>query len=524
MKQKKIAATCAACVLMLSILSTGCGKQDAETTQAQAPAQTQAPVQTTEAKAPVQTQENLQNTSAETENTVPESTAPTPTGAEPVLLNTLDFSNCSVYSHGKSGLIYKNADGKFGYISGDASADTGAIYAALDNRNSYLICTSDDSELTEELSSLNRFGALSLDGRAVVPEEYATLESAGGDGRYVIATKVTEKTANKDEALVYIKSSTFSVAPADGDPMYKGEWVVFDTQTGNQVPGVTGTSSPSVYIYGDFIRYTAADGTKHTVDASGTELRSDAVLYDNGTYVVQEPSVATVYRADGSVLFTYDPNDFNVVYKSSSGSGYFAEKTVNGAKAYALLDENGTVISADFSSVDGAVGNFAISDSYGTHTLYALDGTTLLTSDAYIRVHEDTVCGRSYVVSGKSGEHYRYLFFDAAGTLLLDVTEDDAHSVNEYSTSPYAYLKKDDGNRYYYNFKDGDYTIQTSGDVDYWMIGVENSGGKKDLIDTFTGETVLRGYDKFYSFVKDSKITVFAFRENTKSFDVFQLS
>lgn len=360
MKQKKIAATCAACVLMLSILSTGCGQQDAETPQApaQTQAQTQALVQTTEAKTPLQTQENLQNTSAETENTVPESTTPAPTGAEPVLLNTLDFSNRIVYSHGKSGLIYKNADGKFGYINADASTDTGAIYAALDNRNSYLICSSDDSELTEEVSSLNRFGALSLDGRAVVPEEYATLESAGGDGRYVIATKVTEKTANKDEAIVYIKSATFSVAPADGDPMYKGEWVVFDTQTGNQVPGVTGTSYASVYVYGDFIRYTAADGTKHIVDASGMELRSDAVLYDNGTYVVQEPSVATVYRADGSVLFTYDPNDFNVVYKSSSGSGYFAEKTVNGAKAYALLNENGTVISADFSSVDGAVGNY----------------------------------------------------------------------------------------------------------------------------------------------------------------------
>ena len=56
--------------------------------------------------------------------------------------------------------------------------------------------------------------------------------------------------------------------------------------------------------------------------------------------------------------------------------------------------------------------------------------------------------------------------------------------------------EKTDGKNKYYCFAKGEYMFEGSS-VEYGMITVENSAGSMDLVDTFSGETLLKGYDSY---------------------------
>lgn len=513
--------------LMISLVAVGCTQKE-QVGETAAPKQTDAPatVAPVETKAEPAKTEPVASTDAAPS---PETTAAPAGNTATTELNkiaSLSFSDRRMDGRTDYGIIYKNEADKYGFVTYDGKNDTGLVYADVKWSKFVLCATTNGTELAAEVESVNRNCLLDSTGKAITPEVYAFFEKLGD--RYVVAAKATEKTDSKDEMLFCIDTLGFSwLGGRDGDPMFKGEWSVYDLQTGQPVPGATGTKNGYLDVYGDFLKYKDDAGNAHIVDPSGAELRSDAILLKNGTYVLKEPSTASVCNVDGSVLFSFDPNEYDVTYIAYNGvrlGGYFAVKNVGGEKSYFLLDGSGQIVSAELQGVkaDGTLGNLIIgydnTQEANTH-LYLRDGT-VLTEGKLISIGEDSFFQRAVYCREKNGEEENYLLFDWDGNLLLKVPCNDAYTVSMI-LDEHA-IKQNDKNLYY-NFKDESYSIPGI-PTDLWFIESENAGGKKDLVDAFTGETSMRGYDRYYAVVANGTAYVLGMNNTVNAIDVFEVN
>jgi hypothetical protein len=242
-----------------------------------------------------------------------------------------------------TGFIYRT-DGKYGYINSDGTIDTGAVFTSIkhDYNADGIVISSNAAEIDGSIASVNRYGLLSNEGKAIIPEEYFTF--VGVNNQYVYAIKAIEETMNKDECMVYLSKGSLSLGtPGTDDIMYKGEWVLFDRQKGTPVAGATGTN-PKLNRFSacpeGTAKFVTDDGVQHVIDANGEELNAKAVLFRNGSYSISDIDTATVFGADGKVLFTYDPNEYAVEYRSnwSLDGGYFAKKREIESDKYILLN------------------------------------------------------------------------------------------------------------------------------------------------------------------------------------------
>ena len=450
------------------------------------------PAQTTEQEkitTPPQTTKALETTK-EPETTVPETT-PTPSpeqgnhtdpsvvgkvdiSALPAGLNMLFETEKSIYTVASTALSYRDYDtGKYGVISMNGKKYTGAIYADADYINGYISVRMKEIDTTD-ISSINSCGVLDEELNTIIPFEYAKFSKVGD--RYVYAIKVTERTDNKDEAVLYVSDDLFTITPGENDVLYKGTWCVYDVKTGKKIDAASGSGDVSIYSYGDIISWTEKDGTTHRVNPKGEELPANITLLDNGAYI----SGSTVYDCYKNKLFTFDLETMSV--KGVEGEELFVGFLLKETK-YMILDKKGEPVSEyKFDSRPMVYGNTVISD----YIVYDLNGQKLL-EENYISAYD---AGTYRIFKGNEGS-----------IAVLD-TKDNSVIYRAVDTDITVYssgelYKTIDGKKMRFSYADKDFTIEDSSYTYENGLTVRNDGDKSEIYDLFTGKSVLGGYDRY---------------------------
>ncbi len=467
------------------------------------------------------------------EPTPTEAPTPTPKKSDATCekITSIDLAGKTIKEYTDYGFIYSMND-KLGYVCADGTTDTGARYAEVKRliggykvTGALIVSSLRQEELDGTLESVNRYGLISQDGKEIIPEEYAIFEYLSN--RYILAIKATGETTSKDECMIFSYEYTYGEIshskPKEGDKMYKGEWVLFDIQRGAAVNGAKGTKSLYNAKANDGVaKYVTDDGVKHMVNAKGEELAGDTVVFGNGTYSAVDVSEAKVFSSEGDVLFTYNPNEFTLTwvggreYGVGGDGGYIAEKRKDNQQTYSLVDEQGQVVSAEFSRIIDIFEPYILAEdaSDGKMYLYKKDGSRLL--DVEVRnVRADEVFDRCFFVKFEEKTYA----VDYSGNIILETEE----GIEKTSMVNFFIRKWNEGKTgyIYYNFADNGYTL-TGNDVCMFLISAKNAGGRKDLIDVYTGEKVIQGYYSYSAFVKDDCIFIAAETEKKDVVDIFK--
>lgn len=405
----------------------------------------------------------------------------------------------------KGGLYYKDSNGKYGIISFDGVNDTGAKYFSVDSEDKYFTFETAEPVNEDDIAGLNCLGLADGNGKEIIPPEYATCSVL--NERYIKVCKVTEKTEDEDEALVYFTEKWLSLTPDEEDTLYKGNWYVFDLKTGAIIPGVTGTKGYPVSAHGGCLEYATDDGETVSINGKGEKLPDNAYVFDNGCYAIDEGEKGTVYSADGTLLFAYSGNSY--VPMHSSGDYIVASDYATG-KEY-VMDLNGTVISEAFDTITCIYGKLVNQDDM----LYRFDGT---------KVSEEKF---DYIYQGEVNEEYiacvndeKIVYLHADGTPFDEISRASGDiDIDSVDLVAYKDATKD---RYYYSFKDKDFTV-SGNSVTSWYIESNYTDGVYDLVNVMTGETVLSGYSG-YSYGEDENGGRYiCARKSGEGFDIFVL-
>lgn len=469
-----------------------------------------------------------EQTPAPTDKPTPtEEPTPTPQRAESLCekVVSVDMAGKKIENYIGLGFSYSE-NGKYGYVAASGT-DTGAAFTfikSLMNNGPIIVSSKESNGADEALEDINRYGLLSKEGKVLIPEEYAVFDYLSE--RYVVAMKATDVTTSEEECMIFAHSyaSRYEVSvhqPQDGDVMYKGEWTLFDIIKGQSVPGASGTN-PRVRIRAGvgLASFTTDDGVEHKVNSNGGEIIGRSIEYCyNGRYadyyIVNEEDKGSVYRPDGTLLFTYDPNAYKVIYCEGDFGSFFAEKTSGNSKTYVLLDENGKEKSVEFAKPEDAFGDCVIVDG----ALYRTDGTKV--ADKCSVFIADNTFNRGVFFKSFSAERqtYTYYFVEFNGNVVA--TLEDAENAHVYEKGKFIlYNSTEDGNGYrYYNYSEKAFSIaaDTWGSssllyepVESYLVFVINADGQKDLVDVFTGKVIVKGYDSYQAFVMENSIYIVA--------------
>ena len=493
------------------------------------PAQTDpAPVQTEPSKE-AQTSEPAASaevpTEPETTEAPPEETEKEPLKGELEKLMSVTMEEGRDYELTAAGVAYlEEASELLGLMAYDGVSDTGALYpkgglygSGEDYAGKYLIVSKNGSEFEKTAESLNRYGLVDPQGREILPEEYAEIREC--NEFYALCIRVTEETSDPEEAVLSFYADTFDKNDSSNQNVYfKGEWTLISLKTGQPVPGFSGTKA-SEY---DSLKYGSAlcgelietgDGKKY-MRADGSLLPAGADVFKNGCYTVTEPSKGTLYRADGTEVFSFDPNDSTLSY-DTGGYGYFSGRKLGDGYGYTLLNQKGQAVSAEIQvqgiSAPMTIGPFLfVRNGFSQpYHVYGLDGNLITEKEvetfgtAYDELH------RVLKLRTSDGG---WLFVREDGEILGEFDKNLANIFDFFVGKSSAY----------YNFSTKEYEIKGSKVWNNGWVSVLNDGGKYDLVDVFTGARLLRGYDR-YMVVKSPEYGVILGAVYNQTIDVYVL-
>lgn len=431
--------------------------------------------------------EENSNTDRETSSDKNNSEFPEKLVAEKI--GSLDNNRVKV---GQGGLYYSES-GKYGIITLDGKNDTGAIYDYCSpNGQFFEVVTNYASDMSDP-SSLNCAGLVDANGKVIVPEQYAAISVL--NEKYVKVCEVTEKTENKDEALVYYTDSSFSVKLNDGDALYKGNWYVYDVTTGKKVEGVTGTKAYSISTYGNYIAYYDDNDEKIIVNAKGEKLPDNAQIFDNGCYSIEEGSEGVVYDTNDNKLFTYDPDGY--VPYSNKDEYFAASKYESGGSTYVLMDKTGKIISAKFSDYPMLYGELILSDD----KLYDFSGNQIA-EGTYDYVYFDEQTESCWILEK---DETRSLIKEDGTVIYTNTEEGDIR----FETSNFVIRNTIDSDYFYYSLKEKDFTIEGYSFAP-WIIEVSGENYTSALADVISGETIIEGYNNYKEVIVDTTLYVYA--------------
>jgi hypothetical protein len=209
--------------------------------------------------------------------------------------------------------------------------------------NYFVVATQEVNVDANNPTSLNAFGLVDASGKVIVPCEYSSLSIL--NERYVWVCNVSELTDDKDNAVTYMsKSGSFSLYPKDDDYFFKGQWFIYDVQTGEKVEGVTGTKPDRPRVKGPIITYKNDAGTEFTVNEKGQAMPADANILANGMYVLE----GKAYTSDGKEMFAFKKDGFAATRVTDDGKYFIASKYVDYESRYAVMDMTGKLVSAEF--------------------------------------------------------------------------------------------------------------------------------------------------------------------------------
>ncbi len=429
-----------------------------------------------------------------------------PTGLTARKIKATEKKYITVY---KGGLVYDEDDLK-GIIAFDGSTDTGAKYTYLSSDEKYFVSSTSTKAMNEtDVSTLNVRGLIDHMGNVIIPEKYASVDVL--NDRYAQVIEVTERTFSKDDAILYISKSSFiSFAPDEDDPLFKGNWYIYDITTGEIVEGVTGTNGRTVTTYGSYIKYYNADGDEVIVNGKNQPIANEATLLENGSYTIEGISTGGLFDTDGNKLFSYDPEGF-VPTRYSDGY-YVAEKyDADYNSTYVLMDSTGKVVSAEFKNRPEVYGNLIISDE----DVYDFKGNKILSGD-YYNVYSTPFADYSII----SGDDKALIKNDGTVIYIADGDDDSIYA----DTSSWNISKESGDDTLYYSLKNNAFTLKGRSYSDEpFMVEVEKANGIKELVDIFSEDTVISGYTSYDSaLTEDGKYYIYGFKD--KALDVYEVT
>ena len=393
-------------------------------------------------------------------------------------------------------------DGKYAILSHEGLHNSGAVYEEVNvlRDTYYQVATKLPAEGSDSPSALNCRGVVDSRGRVILPQNYAKFYVLSD--RYIITYTATERTYTDDENVL-VTNTVNSVKY-----MYKGVWNVFDAVTGRFVPGVTGTTTNTPNLrYGDYLNYKVGDNYV-TVDASGTPIPSGRTYFDDGSYMI-EGKVGEMFDKYGNKLFAFDLTGFVPNSISGDFNYYTARKYDNGETKYVIMDRTGKVVSTEFSGLP-----FVNTDIVSVENkLYDFNGNSIVEGEYMVTV--DKMLGRYYCIRG-TGSNDEYKIIDREGNIYVD--DKESKKAGYDLTALLAYEKKGD-DRYYYSYKDKDFTIKGYSFAP-WVVKTESANYRYDLVDAMTGKTLLEGY-KGYDYTMKNDYSYYVYAEYEGATDVY---
>lgn len=411
---------------------------------------------------------------------------------------TLDMNGRSM-NVADGGIYYREND-KYGVMSFDGKHDTGAIYSYCTPKKNFFMVVTDAPE-TEEMTieNMNNVGVIDATGKVIVPEEYASVDIL--NERFIKVCEVTEQTESKDDALVFYTERSLAIFANDDDTFFKGNWYVFDTETGNKVDGATGSQACTVTAYGNHIEFKTDDREEKCVNAKGEVLPGNADLLDDGSYIIEKDGSGSAYDKNGNKLFDYSTDDYEVKYCGAGDKYYIARKYVDSKSKYMVVDKKGEVVSVEFDEYPNLYGECLFVEN----KLYDFEGKVVCDGE-FKYASLDKFTKNAIMLSTEDDDA---TIIKDGKTVLAQIKSSNDTSVG--SSDFTANKKTDDGN-VYYSYKDKDYTLKGSS-YGPWVIETRSEDGIANLVDTISGEVLISGYDDFTSGVFDGS-AFYAFGKN----------
>lgn len=382
----------------------------------------------------------------------------------------------------EGGLYYKEGD-LYGIMTLDGRVDSGAIYTYCQPKDGYFVVAKSTASDSEDVTAANTAGLVDATGRVLIPLQYASVELLGD--RFARVAELTGSTENEEEKLSQVTVDEETV-------LYKGNWYLYDLQTGEKVPGATGTKPYISFDCGGYVKYVLDDKTVVTATADGKALPEDLVHLKNGHYAVSSESA--VYDSDGNRLFEYDeyvPEDSEYV------SGYIvAKKTVSDKETYALLDETGKVVSAEFDQRPYVYGELL----FVGNQLVTFDGKPVVEGQ-FKHLYWESVYGQCWVLY--DGTTYKAV--DKDGNVLYENEADDS----KMDTTQMMCYIQNESERKYYSVVDKDYTIEGVG-VAPFIVKRPLGESAYELVNVLTGQVILSGALDYKVAIDGSILYVYA--------------
>ena len=301
------------------------------------------------------------------------------------------------------------------------------------------------------------------------PRSHTTTERP----RYVLVLTGTEQTENQDEALFFATDRQFAIMAQDGDVFYKGNLKIFDLETKQFVNGLEypqGTDSDFAQV-GDNILVDLGDKAV-IYSPDGKEVYTEkGSLYYNYKYMTDRIETTNVIMdANGSEVSKTEA----ILNVLDYNSEYFQQ--YNNGK-YTVINAAGTpVLNGEWDYIYGEnQGRFRVKNNGDTaYSLVAPDGSVVASGP---NMFEGDPLG--YLAFGEN-KNYTVV---TPGSRVIEGIESDSDNL---------VYTKDDGASYLV-LNTGEFAA-AGGDLDdvaKGVIAIENSDGKKSLVDAFTGAELL---------------------------------
>ena len=405
----------------------------------------------------------------------------------------------------EGGLIYNDANGLWGVISYDGIRDTGAKYTKVIPKNKYFQVRSAEPTSADDIKALNSSSLIDGKGNVIVPSGYAAFYVL--NDRYILAATVTGRSYDqKKVVMTYSSSSTLTTVANYGfnekDSWYAGTWTVFDAKTGKPVPTATGDYPASVSVKSDILILKDAEGNVTHINSNGQPM-SGVTVFDNGTYK-SEGKIGEVFASDGTKMFSYDLTGYIPNY--SSDDNYVASKYEDGSTKYAVLNNKGEILSEGYTESVTLYGDLI----HSGNKVYNLQGKNIIEGE-FTSVSKDKMFGNNWILH----KDETFTVIDIEGNVFFTGGGED---VDIWSNEFLAAKETEDG-RYFYSYKDKDYTIKGSSFAP-WIVKTSNNNNMYDLVDTMTGETLLEGYSG-YSSISRNSLAYYVYAKYSGGADVY---
>ena len=401
----------------------------------------------------------------------------------------------------EGGFLYTDENGKYGILSLDFQHDSGAVYAEALPKGSVFMVTRDDSAFEERAESLNRYALVSAAGEELLGAGYADFFV---EGRFAVAMKAAEPAAKAAGALLTYSSTQFvpqeeASGTKERNVYYKGEWQIYDLPTLMPLPQAAGTAQAKWFANGELVGWTDEKGAQHITTALGFILPEGAETLESGDYFLLENTIATVYSANGEKRFSYDPQEYSLHYDAQLKYYCCAANKPNENRTYSFffLDASGARIPGTYESNTPNVTYTAYGDYLFTSNRLYYGGRQITGERTALGGGLDDLFGRgAYLYAegkNEAGVKSRfYTYYDPAGEALVEMEEPlAAPRINGF------YIAGEDAeNPQMYIFNTKKY-VPAGKKLGELFAVVSGEDGNADLIDLFTGETLIPGYDAY---------------------------